>query len=181
MQRDETVPPVTTTVRITTIASATTTTIATATNVTTPEQPSDEPKTITFKDLEPNTIYNFYNLLGDQFTAENLLYLSQGMSDANGTLTVWYRPKSDDTDAQKYVKCLSTQKPVSTMKGDANGDFVVDVSDAVLCARFCAENSTANITRQGVVNLDVNGDGNTDFNDTIEILRYIARLITSFD
>ena len=138
--------------------------------------PTDAPQTMTFTDLRPNTVYNFYDLLGEEFTAENLLYLSQGVSDNDGNLTVWYRPKSDDTDAKKYVRCAP-----SKIKGDMNCDFVVDISDAVLCARFCAEDAEAIISLQGIRNADVDHDGNADSDDTILILKFIARLITSFD
>ena len=150
-----------------------------------PAQNNDEPKSMTFTGLKPNTLYNFYDLLGDDFIAENLLYISQGVSDEKGSLTVWYRPKADDTDAKKYVKCLETvttaPDPVSTVKGDMNCDFSVDVSDAVLLARFCAEDRDAKIRRQGVLNADVNGDGNADMMDLDRILRYIARFISSLE
>lgn len=150
-----------------------------------PEEPEDLPKTITFTNLKPDTLYNFYDLLGEEFTAENLLYISQGISDENGTLTIWYRPKADDTDAQKYVVCAETTTtappPVSTIKGDMTGDYIVDISDAVLLARFCAEDREARITRQGVLNADVTGDGNADMDDLTRILQYIARLIKTLD
>ncbi len=201
-------------------------------------EPTGEPQTMTFTGLLPNTVYNFYDLLGTNFTANNLLYLSQGISDENGTLTVWYRPRTNDTNAEKYVRCndpsaadtpavtttakpatpvttttakpatpvvtttakpatpvttttakpatpvgttaVTTSRPVSTIQGDANGDFVVDVSDAVLVARFCAEDSSADITRQGILNADVNHNGSADSEDTILILRFIAKLIRAF-
>lgn len=151
-----------------------------------PPTSTDPPKSITFSDLLPNTIYNFYNLLGDEFTAENLLYLSQGMSDSNGTLTIYYLPKSDDTNADKFVRpaqdtTTTTEQPVSEIKGDVNGDFSVDVSDVVLSARFLAEDVTAPIKRQGISNLEVNGDGVTTPEDTIMILKFIAKIITSLD
>lgn len=152
-----------------------------------PPTSTDPPKSITFTDLQPNTIYNFYNLLGDEFTAENLLYLSQGMSDSNGTLTIYYLPKSDDTNADKFVRpaqgtTTTTEQPaVSEIKGDTNGDFSVDVSDVVLAARFLAEDPTAPIKRQGITNLDVNGDGKPTPEDNIMILRFIAKLIPSLD
>ncbi len=145
---------------------------------------TDTPQSITFDNLLPNTVYNFYDLLGEELTAENLLYLSQGVSDENGTLTIWYRPKSDDTDAKKYVQCAvtsTTEQLVSQIKGDTNCDFVVDVSDVVMCARFCAEDRTVKITRQGILNADVDKNGNPDPGDTILMLKFIARLIPSFD
>ena len=179
--------------------------------------PADGPQTMTFTGLLPNTVYNFYDLLGTGFTVNNLLYLSQGISDETGTLTVWYRPRTTDTNAAKYVRCsgssapdtpavtttakpaapvqtttakattapvkttaATTSRPVSTVAGDANGDFVVDVSDAVLIARFCAEDSSVDISRQGIMNADVDHSGSPDPDDIVLILRLIAKLITSF-
>ncbi|MBP0976673.1 MAG: glycoside hydrolase, partial [Oscillospiraceae bacterium] len=52
----------------------------------------------------------------------------------------------------------------------------IDVSDAVLLARFCTEDSTAAITDQGKQNADVNQDGNIELDDVTAILRKIAKL-----
>lgn len=59
---------------------------------------------------------------------------------------------------------------------DINGDGTVDVSDAVLLARFVAEDATAKITADGVKRADVNGDGKRNGDDIIVILRRIAHL-----
>ena len=60
--------------------------------------------------------------------------------------------------------------------GDVTLDCAVDVSDAVLLARFCTEDSTAVITEQGRQNADVNGSGNIDLDDVTAILRKVAKL-----
>ena len=60
--------------------------------------------------------------------------------------------------------------------GDVTLDCSIDVSDAVLLARFCTEDSTAVITDQGKQNADVNGSGNIDLDDVTAILRKIAKL-----
>ncbi len=62
------------------------------------------------------------------------------------------------------------------VSGDVTLDCSIDVSDAVLLARFCTEDSTAVITDQGKQNADVNGSGNVDLDDVTAILRKIARL-----
>lgn len=75
-------------------------------------------------------------------------------------------------------------KPITTVNpeiknvpyGDANCDNNVDVSDAVLVARFAAEDNTAIITAQGKQNADMNRDGNLTGDDVIAILRKIAKL-----
>lgn len=61
-------------------------------------------------------------------------------------------------------------------RGNVNCKESVDVSDAVLLARFVAEDSSADISAQGKKNADVNGDGTIDEKDVIGILRMIAKL-----
>ena len=60
--------------------------------------------------------------------------------------------------------------------GDVNLDSAIDVSDAVLLARFCAEDSEAVITAQGKQNADLDYDSNITGDDVIAILRKIAKL-----
>ena len=141
-----------------------------------PEKPKDEPKSITFNGLKLNTLYNFYDLLGDDFVAENLLYLSQGVSDENGTLTVWYRPAKDDSNANKFVRCYEPE-PTVTRRGDMNLDGKVDVSDAVQLMRFIVEDRTLVVTKQGLANADANANGTVDSDDCSTILKYIAKII----
>lgn len=59
--------------------------------------------------------------------------------------------------------------------GDVNTDKVIDVSDAVLLSRYISEDPEARLTRSGVENADVNGDGLTDSGDVIMLVRQIAR------
>ena len=63
--------------------------------------------------------------------------------------------------------------------GDVNLDCSIDVSDAVLIARFAAEDREAVITDQGRLNADVTQDGSVDTNDTAMILQYIAKKISA--
>ena len=60
-------------------------------------------------------------------------------------------------------------------------DGSVDVSDAVLIARFSAEDREAVITDQGRKNADVTHDGNVDSKDVSGILQYIAKKISLED
>ena len=65
--------------------------------------------------------------------------------------------------------------------GDVNLDCSIDVSDAVLIARFAAEDREATMTDQGRQNADVTHDGNVDGQDTTKILQYIAKKISLAD
>jgi len=68
-----------------------------------------------------------------------------------------------------------------TAAGDVNLDCSIDVSDAVLVARFAAEDREAVITDQGRQNADVTHDGNVDSQDAAKILQYIAKKISLED
>ena len=61
--------------------------------------------------------------------------------------------------------------------GDVNLDKEVDVEDAVLLARYLAEDTNAVINAQGKLNADMNASGAPDTDDTGLILRKIAKLI----
>ncbi|MBP0987019.1 MAG: dockerin type I repeat-containing protein, partial [Oscillospiraceae bacterium] len=83
-------------------------------------------------------------------------------------------PKQSEPSSENSAS--QTNTPVW---GDANLDSEIDVSDAVLVARFAAEDPKAEITAQGKINADVNGNGNVDSEDTLKILRAIAKLISA--
>ena len=63
------------------------------------------------------------------------------------------------------------------MPGDATCDNSIDVCDAVLIARFLAEDSEASMTDHGRRNADYNADGDITQDDVVLILQKIARLI----
>ena len=67
------------------------------------------------------------------------------------------------------------------VRGDANCDGSIDVADAVLIARFAAEDREATMTDQGRKNADVTHDNNVDSQDAARILQYIAKKITFED
>lgn len=71
---------------------------------------------------------------------------------------------------------LAMQKSKS-LAGDVNCDSRIDVSDAVLLARFLNEDKTVRINAQGHINSDANGDSTVASDDVIHILRIIAKII----
>ena len=85
-----------------------------------------------------------------------------------------------------YTSPASVNEPLIgqnalAVAGDVNLDCSIDVSDAVLVARFAAEDRDAVITDQGRQNADVTHDGNVDGQDTTKILQYIAKKISLED
>lgn len=65
-----------------------------------------------------------------------------------------------------------------SVPGDVNLSGMTDVSDAVLLARFVAEDPEAYINAQGRSNADCNKNGMPDSDDVILILKAIAKMIT---
>lgn len=78
------------------------------------------------------------------------------------------------TTAQETTTTLSNASDL--MRGDCNCDRLVDVSDAVLLARFIAEDASAHLTTQGRRNADCNADNQITSDDTVQILRNIVKL-----
>ena len=89
------------------------------------------------------------------------------------------QPKQTTEPKQTTTAPAKTTDPAQQagLRGDVNLDKTVDVSDAVLLARFNAEDTTAKIETQGKLNADMNKDGKPDGDDVILILKTIAKLI----
>ena len=64
-----------------------------------------------------------------------------------------------------------------TIRGDATVDGAVDVADAVLTARYLAEDREAEITECGTRNADADGSGTVTPDDVTAILRIIAKKV----
>ena len=88
-----------------------------------------------------------------------------------GTTT---KPETTTTTAAE------TQPEGKLFLGDVNESGKVDVSDAVLLARFVAEDRSAKITAQGQKNADTNKNGQPDSDDVTQILKYVVKLIHEF-
>jgi serpin B len=61
-------------------------------------------------------------------------------------------------------------------KGDVNENGEVDVADAVLLARYNAEDKEVHVSEQGVLNADLNLDGKATSDDSVLLLGYLAGL-----
>lgn len=69
------------------------------------------------------------------------------------------------------------QKP--TMRGDVDGSGDVDISDAVLLARYLVQDKDAAITDAGLENADADANGKRDNDDVLTIVRFVAHIIES--
>ena len=96
----------------------------------------------------------------------------------DGSLTAMFGSAEIEGVKDLMNKLQSTepadQKP---LPGDVDCSGDVDVSDAVLLARYVAEDSTAKVTADGKVSADCNKDSFVDLTDVTIILQYIAKVI----
>ncbi len=114
----------------------------------------------------------------------------QSLSDYYGGGNVHTTPKEttttqpDLTTTQPYITTTTpddtTKQPVGDTKwGDVDDNKAVDVADAVLMARFCAEDKEVKVSAQGKQNADVSGDGDLTTDDLSKLLLYLANMLTA--
>ena len=75
-----------------------------------------------------------------------------------------------------------TESPVAgavtkTLIGDVNCNGAVDIADAVLLARYVAEDPDVTVKEQGLINAQCHKDKNIDANDTAALLEFLCGLI----
>jgi hypothetical protein len=80
-----------------------------------------------------------------------------------------------DDVAAYYAKSEAKPAAVASLVGDANADGAIDVGDAVLLSRYCAEDTVITLTADGKLNADASGDGSITLDDVNEILRIVAK------
>ena len=133
--------------------------------------------------------------LGSNFTAQScvnyfaaVFALPEETTTTETTTTTTETTTTTTTTAEVTTTTAEETTAVTTTaaeakqkrSGDVNCDSKVDVSDAVLLARFNAEDKTASVTAQGKENADCDGVSGLTGGDVTMILKYIAKIITEF-
>lgn len=113
-------------------------------------------------------------------TATTTVTTTTSTSESTVTTTTTTATTTVTTTISTVSTTESTKAPAASMLGDVNESGRVDVSDAVLLARFVAEDSEASISAVGKLNADTNKNGNPDSDDVVLILKYIAKMIPAF-
>ncbi len=121
---------------------------------------------------------NAYAELG--MTAE-LLYNTVLFAEADGSSTGEKNPSGSVKVTKNQLNIAKDGKAAQTLipsvKGDANCDSKLDISDAVLVARVVNEDASSVITEQGIQNGDVDGKKGLDPEDITVLLQAIAKKI----
>ncbi len=84
---------------------------------------------------------------------------------------------SDGSSRAYRIKVTRKQLPLQRIKGDANGDYIVDAIDALTVLR--ASVGTTALTEEDMKYADINGNGMADAQDALSILQYLTGTISS--
>ncbi len=93
-------------------------------------------------------------------------------------LRLTFREQADTTLTDPTETAETTTEPLKPKKaGDVDANGEVNVADAVLLARYCAEDKEITVSPQGRINADCNGDGDVTVEDNSWILQLLAGLL----
>ena len=82
----------------------------------------------------------------------------------------------DTTTTTTTTTAATTAPSGDFLAGDVDCNGVVEINDAVLLARYVAQDDTVKITVQGIANGDYNQDGSVDSTDITAVCRQLAHL-----
>ena len=114
-----------------------------------------------------------YSGIYDRIEKINSLELVQNVRETTTTTT-------DDTTGTSTETTVSEEN-VSGLKGDANEDGKVSISDAVRILQYVANSGKYELSEQGKINADVDGKAGVTGSDAAEIQKYDAGLIKEFN
>ena len=199
-----TAKPTTTTTTITTAAKPTTTTTTTTTTTakpttttTTTTTAKPTTTTTTTTTVKPTTTTTTTTTAKPTTTTTTTTTTTAKPTTTTTTTTTTAKPTTTTTTkttttakptTTTIIITTSTTKPKQKLAGDANGDSIVDLADAVLIMQALASpnvygldgTSEKHITRQGIADGDVEGGGNgITSNDALAIQKYLLKLIKS--
>lgn len=98
-------------------------------------------------------------------------------SIVDGLEPVTTAPQDTTTTTTTTTTTAATTAPSGDfLAGDVDCNGVVEINDAVLLARYVAQDDTVKITVQGIANGDYNQDGSVDSTDITAVCRQLAHL-----
>ncbi|MDE6088000.1 MAG: dockerin type I repeat-containing protein [Oscillospiraceae bacterium] len=164
----------TTSTMMTTASTRVTTTTSTMTTAARPTLQITETKVI----LQPGDQYQIQaNQTGLRYrtSSEEVAIVSKsGVITAIDPGTARITVYNSDYDAV-VVQVTVTEEVQAVLRGDANDDGEVDISDIVLMNRVYV--GVDQISSQGLANVDTDGDGKITLADSMNLLRYLVHLV----
>ena len=149
-----------------------------------------------FNTSAPNTIYGYKGSFAEKYANnKKIKFVAYGSDDfsierTTTTTTTTTVTTTTTTTVPTPAKTTTTSSgtPAEGVRGDANGDGELDMSDAVLIMQALANpnkygtsgTSPTHITAEGFKYADTDGNGLT-VNDALRIQKFLLGLIKSFD
>ena len=189
-------PTTTTTSKATTTTAKPTTTTTTKATTTTAKPTTTTKTTTTTAKPTTTTTTKTTTTTAKPTTTTTTTTTTAKPTTTTATTTTTAKPTTTTTTTTTTAKpttttiiiTTTTTKPKQKLAGDANGDSIVDLADAVLIMQALASpnvygldgTSEKHITRQGIADGDVEGGGNgITSNDALAIQKYLLKLIKS--
>ncbi len=111
----------------------------------------------------------------EHYIPSSILELEGALSQAR---TVYNDEDASQAEVNAATEALTNVLAAARLKGDVNGDNVVNTNDSTLLLRYNAELDTLDAQQQS--GADVNGDGIADTKDAVLILKYSSEKISAF-
>jgi len=87
-------------------------------------------------------------------------------------------PAAAKTSTETTAPIEKTAPASKTLLGDTDENGKIDVMDIILLNK--ALFGKADLTEQGIINADVDKNGKPEFSDSLQIMRFIVKLVTEF-
>ena len=126
--------------------------------------------------------------IGDKTTELTNWWKSSAVSESGDDVEVTFNKitlvyeyeKQENPTTQPTTSQTQPTTASSAVYGDANCDGKVDISDAVMVKCYLINNKTYGISAQGLINADVQGNGNgVNAQDAVTIQKYVIKIITA--
>ena len=126
--------------------------------------------------------------IGDKTTELTNWWKSSAVSESGDDVEVTFNKitlvyeyeKQENPTTQPTTSQTQPTASSKTVYGDANCDGKVDISDAVMVKCYLINNKTYGISAQGLINADVQGNGNgVNAQDAVTIQKYVIKIITA--
>ena len=111
----------------------------------------------------------------EKYTPSSIAGLEGALAQAQ---TVYDNEDASQAEVNAATEALTDKLTAARLKGDVNGDSVVNTNDSTLLLRYNAELDTLDAQQRN--GADVNGDGIADTKDAVLILKYSSEKISAF-
>ena len=120
---------------------------------------------------------SFYVYQKEFAAGETVTLGDNGTSTSVVNYTVFVQENGSVPQTSEPETTTTQPSVITAMRGDVDVNGDVNVADAVLLARFCAEDNEVTVSAQGKINAEVTDDTNINTDDLTKLMEYLAGII----